>query len=179
MDGGVYGRTHPRRNPPRWQLLPAAGVDLVFPPGLQTRRARQTADDVSQHGSFWCRGTATDVFFGVLKPDGPFESCVSGPSTIMDGKASGKHESSDCAPWLLYVDGSAEFDRPVPPCCVECHATYFQPISSSPSRITTTKTILSLEFHVSGVTAREWNTFKIIRRNPQIQPARSQCRPSD
>ena len=32
-----------------------------------------------------------------------------------------------------YVDGSAEFARPVPPCCVECHATYFQPISSSPS----------------------------------------------
>jgi len=32
-----------------------------------------------------------------------------------------------------YVDGSADFDRPVPPRCVECHATYFQPISSSPS----------------------------------------------
>jgi len=32
-----------------------------------------------------------------------------------------------------YVDGSADSDRPVPPRCVECHATYFQPISSSPS----------------------------------------------
>jgi len=31
MDGRVHGRTHPRGNPPRWQLLPAAGVDLVFP----------------------------------------------------------------------------------------------------------------------------------------------------
>src|ERR1700722_933277 len=25
-----------------------------------------------------------------------------------------------------YVDGSADFDRPVPPRCLECHATYFQ-----------------------------------------------------
>jgi hypothetical protein len=32
-----------------------------------------------------------------------------------------------------YVDGSADFDRPVPPRCLECHATYFRPITSSPS----------------------------------------------
>ena len=32
-----------------------------------------------------------------------------------------------------YVDGSADFDRPVPPRCLECHATLFQPMSSAPS----------------------------------------------
>jgi len=30
-----------------------------------------------------------------------------------------------------YVDGSADFDRPVTPRCLECHATYFQPLSQS------------------------------------------------
>jgi hypothetical protein len=30
-----------------------------------------------------------------------------------------------------YVDGSADFDRPVPPRCLECHATFFQPVGSS------------------------------------------------
>jgi hypothetical protein len=32
-----------------------------------------------------------------------------------------------------YVDGSADFDRPVVPRCLECHATYFQPLTSSPA----------------------------------------------
>jgi Cytochrome c554 and c-prime len=32
-----------------------------------------------------------------------------------------------------YVDGSADFDRPVPPRCIECHATFFQPLSPSPT----------------------------------------------
>jgi hypothetical protein len=32
-----------------------------------------------------------------------------------------------------YVDGSADFDRPVPPRCLECHATYFQQTGSQPS----------------------------------------------
>jgi len=32
-----------------------------------------------------------------------------------------------------YVDGSADFDRPVLPRCLECHTTYFQPITSSPA----------------------------------------------
>jgi hypothetical protein len=32
-----------------------------------------------------------------------------------------------------YVDGSADFDRPVPPRCLECHATYFQHTGSQPS----------------------------------------------
>jgi hypothetical protein len=32
-----------------------------------------------------------------------------------------------------YVDGSADFDRPVPPRCLECHATYFQHSGSQPS----------------------------------------------
>jgi cytochrome c554/c'-like protein len=32
-----------------------------------------------------------------------------------------------------YVDGSADFDRPVPPRCLECHATYFQEAGSQPS----------------------------------------------
>ncbi len=32
-----------------------------------------------------------------------------------------------------YVDGSADFERPVTPRCMECHATYFQPISPLPS----------------------------------------------
>jgi Cytochrome c554 and c-prime len=32
-----------------------------------------------------------------------------------------------------YVDGSADFDRPVPPRCLECHATYSQPMTSLPS----------------------------------------------
>lgn len=32
-----------------------------------------------------------------------------------------------------YVDGSADFERPVLARCLECHATYFQPITSSPS----------------------------------------------
>jgi len=31
-----------------------------------------------------------------------------------------------------YVDGSADFDRPVTPRCLECHATYFQQSSSLP-----------------------------------------------
>jgi hypothetical protein len=31
-----------------------------------------------------------------------------------------------------YVDGSADFDRPVPPRCLECHATYFQQTGSQP-----------------------------------------------
>jgi Cytochrome c554 and c-prime len=30
-----------------------------------------------------------------------------------------------------YVDGSADFERPVLPRCLECHATYVQPITSS------------------------------------------------
>lgn len=30
-----------------------------------------------------------------------------------------------------YVDGSADFDRPVTPRCLECHATYFQPLTPS------------------------------------------------
>jgi len=30
-----------------------------------------------------------------------------------------------------YVDGSADFDRPVLPRCLECHATYFQPTTSA------------------------------------------------
>jgi Cytochrome c554 and c-prime len=32
-----------------------------------------------------------------------------------------------------YVDGSADFDRPVTPRCVECHATYFQALGHSPA----------------------------------------------
>lgn len=32
-----------------------------------------------------------------------------------------------------YVDGSADFDRPVTPRCLECHATFFEPLASSPS----------------------------------------------
>jgi len=32
-----------------------------------------------------------------------------------------------------YVDGSADFSRPVTPRCLECHATYFQPASSAGS----------------------------------------------
>jgi len=32
-----------------------------------------------------------------------------------------------------YVDGSADFDRPVLPRCLECHAAYFQPRTSAPS----------------------------------------------
>jgi len=32
-----------------------------------------------------------------------------------------------------YVDGSADFDRPVTPRCVECHATYFQALGPSPT----------------------------------------------
>jgi Cytochrome c554 and c-prime len=32
-----------------------------------------------------------------------------------------------------YVDGSADFDRPVVPRCLECHASKFQPVTSSPS----------------------------------------------
>jgi hypothetical protein len=32
-----------------------------------------------------------------------------------------------------YVDGSADFDRPVPPRCLECHATYFQQTGSQSS----------------------------------------------
>lgn len=32
-----------------------------------------------------------------------------------------------------YVDGSADFDRPVVPRCLECHATKFQPITASPA----------------------------------------------
>jgi Cytochrome c554 and c-prime len=32
-----------------------------------------------------------------------------------------------------YIDGSADFDRPVTPRCLECHATFFQPLASSPS----------------------------------------------
>lgn len=32
-----------------------------------------------------------------------------------------------------YVDGSADFERPVPPRCLECHATYFQQTGSQPS----------------------------------------------
>jgi Cytochrome c554 and c-prime len=32
-----------------------------------------------------------------------------------------------------YVDGSADFDRPVPPRCLECHASYFQQTGSQPS----------------------------------------------
>ena len=32
-----------------------------------------------------------------------------------------------------YVDGSADFDRPVPPRCLECHATYFEQTGSRPS----------------------------------------------
>jgi hypothetical protein len=31
-----------------------------------------------------------------------------------------------------YVDGSADFDRPVTSRCVECHATYFQKLTSTP-----------------------------------------------
>ncbi len=30
-----------------------------------------------------------------------------------------------------YLDGEANFDRPVPPRCVECHATYFRSLASS------------------------------------------------
>jgi hypothetical protein len=32
-----------------------------------------------------------------------------------------------------YIDGSADFDRPVTPRCLECHATFFQPLTFSPS----------------------------------------------
>jgi hypothetical protein len=32
-----------------------------------------------------------------------------------------------------YVDGSADFERPVTPRCLECHATYFEQISVAPS----------------------------------------------
>jgi hypothetical protein len=32
-----------------------------------------------------------------------------------------------------YLDGEANFDRPVPPRCVECHAAYFKPLA--PSRL--------------------------------------------
>lgn len=32
-----------------------------------------------------------------------------------------------------YVDGSADFDRPVTPRCLECHATKFHPMTASPS----------------------------------------------
>jgi hypothetical protein len=32
-----------------------------------------------------------------------------------------------------YVDGSADFDRPVVPRCLECHATKFQPMTLSPA----------------------------------------------
>lgn len=32
-----------------------------------------------------------------------------------------------------YVDGSADFDRPITPRCLECHATYFQGLEPSPS----------------------------------------------
>jgi len=31
-----------------------------------------------------------------------------------------------------YLDGTANFDRPVIPRCVECHATYFQPLAPAP-----------------------------------------------
>ncbi len=32
-----------------------------------------------------------------------------------------------------YVDGSADFERPVLPRCLECHTTYFQPVTSAPT----------------------------------------------
>jgi hypothetical protein len=32
-----------------------------------------------------------------------------------------------------YIDGSADFDRPVTPRCLECHATFFESLASSPS----------------------------------------------
>ncbi len=32
-----------------------------------------------------------------------------------------------------YVDGSADFDRPITPRCLECHATFFQALDSTPS----------------------------------------------
>jgi len=32
-----------------------------------------------------------------------------------------------------YIDGSADFDRPVTPRCLECHATFFEPSTPSPS----------------------------------------------
>lgn len=31
-----------------------------------------------------------------------------------------------------YVDGSADFDRPVTPRCLECHSTFFEPLGPSP-----------------------------------------------
>ena len=31
-----------------------------------------------------------------------------------------------------YLDGTANFDRPVIPRCVECHATYFEPLTPAP-----------------------------------------------
>jgi Cytochrome c554 and c-prime len=45
-----------------------------------------------------------------------------------------------------YVDGSADFDRPVTPRCLECHATYFQPLSSraSDSRYDKNNFVLSI-----------------------------------
>ena len=64
--------------------------------------------------------TATDVLFGVLNPDAPFNNVADlahgsqrmrvrllklGSAIIMDGKSSGKRESSGCAKWLLIEHG--------------------------------------------------------------------------
>jgi cytochrome c554/c'-like protein len=32
-----------------------------------------------------------------------------------------------------YIDGTAEFSRPINPACLECHATYIRPLSTDPS----------------------------------------------
>ena len=48
MDGRIHGRPHARRNPARRQLLPAAGINLVFSASVQIARARQTVDDVAR-----------------------------------------------------------------------------------------------------------------------------------
>ncbi len=43
-----------------------------------------------------------------------------------------------------YVDGTADFARPVPPSCLECHATYFKYVEGSLNRYVKDRSILGI-----------------------------------
>src|SRR5580700_6356750 len=84
MDGRVHRPTYTQRYSARRELLPAAGLDLVFSAGLQAKRAWEIADDVSEHGSFGRGGVP---------------ACRR-RALIMVGETSDTRESSDCELWL-------------------------------------------------------------------------------
>jgi hypothetical protein len=69
-----------------------------------------------------------------------------------------------------FSDGVADFDRPIVPRCLECHATYFAPSRRRRPRTITSRSATFWAFPVSAATALAANTQRSSARTPRNLP---------